>query len=71
MGSGTEKRNRDMALRAHKLKRDGLTTNQIAIAIGKRPEQIKAIIALGERISSLKGDNNEHLTNNRIIQQKP
>lgn len=52
MSSGTDKRNRVMAIRAARLKRDGFTTRQIAESIGKNPEQIKAIILLGERLLS-------------------
>ncbi len=49
---GHDKRNRAMAMRAAKLKREGFTTRQIAELIEKRPEQVKAIILLGERLLS-------------------
>jgi len=41
-----------MAIRAAKLKRDGFTSKQIAEAIGKKPEQVKSIVLLGERLLS-------------------
>lgn len=49
-GSGAQKRNQAMALRAAKLASEGLTHRAIAEAIGKKPEQVKAIILLGERL---------------------
>jgi hypothetical protein len=51
MGSGADKRNRALALRCFMLaKEGGMTHRQIATLVGKRPEQIKALIAFGERV---------------------
>lgn len=50
MGSGAEQRNRALALRCAKLADDGLTHREIAKLVEKRPEQIKALISLGERL---------------------
>jgi hypothetical protein len=52
-GSGAQKRNHALALRASKLNDEGFTARQISTLIGKRPEQVKAIIALGERLRDL------------------
>ena len=54
MGSGTEKRRRDTAVRAYRLKLDGMTTNEIAKAVDRKPEQIKKLILLGERLLNSK-----------------
>jgi hypothetical protein len=51
MGSGADKRNRALAMRCYMLsKEQGLTHRQIAALVEKRPEQIKALIELGERV---------------------
>lgn len=51
MGSGTDKRNRALAMRCFMLAQEGgLTHRQIATIVGKRPEQIKALVSLGERV---------------------
>lgn len=50
MSIGSDKRNHAMAIRAAKLRREGHTTRQIADLINKKPEQIRAIILLGERL---------------------
>lgn len=49
-GSGAAKRQRADAIRAAKLAAQGWTTRNIAEALGKRPERIKALVLLGERI---------------------
>ena len=49
-GSGAAKRQRADAVRAAKLAAQGLTTRAIAEALGKRPEQIKGMVILGERL---------------------
>jgi hypothetical protein len=53
-GSGAEKRNNVLAIRAAKLASQGWTHRNIAEAIGKRPEQIKALILKGERLAQVK-----------------
>ena len=52
-GSGATKRARANAMRAAKLKAQGWTTRNIAEAIGKKPEQVKALVLLGERLQQL------------------
>lgn len=53
-GSGAVKRQHTIALRAAKLSAQGWTARNIAEAIGKRPEQIKALVLLGERLQQAK-----------------
>ena len=50
MGSGTDKRKRVLAMRCAKLAEEGWTHRAIAELAGKRPEQIKALVLLGQRI---------------------
>ena len=50
-GSGAVKRNHALALRCAKLAHQGWTRRNIAEAVGKRPEQIKALVLLGERLT--------------------
>ena len=52
-GKGAEKRSNATAVQAAKLKAQGLTTKEIAVHIGKKPEQIKALVLLGVRLKSL------------------
>jgi hypothetical protein len=51
--SGAEKRSRHLAMRCAKLAAQGLTHRNIAEAVGKKPEQIKALILRGERLLDL------------------
>lgn len=53
MGNGAQQRNRALAIRCAKLADDGLTHRAIAELVGKQPEQIKALIALGQRLRAL------------------
>ena len=55
---GAQNRNRAMAIRAANLKQIGMTSRQIAAAIGKNPEQVKAIVILGQRLldATIKGE---------------
>jgi hypothetical protein len=53
-GSGAHLRQNADAIRAAKLKAQGWTSRNIAEAIGKRPEQIKALVILGERLLQVK-----------------
>lgn len=59
-GSGVQKRQNARAIRAAKLRKDGLTTRQIAELIEVKPEAVKSIVTLGERLLSVgtKGDGN-------------
>lgn len=50
MSSGQDQRNRAIARRAYKLQKQGLTARQIAEAIGKKPEQVKSLALLGQRL---------------------
>lgn len=50
MSSGQDQRNRAIARRAYKLKQQGLTSRQISDAIGKKPEQVKGLVSLGQRL---------------------
>jgi len=52
-GSGARKRQRLEAIRAAKLAAQGWTHRNIAEMLEKRPEQIKNLIVLGERLASL------------------
>ena len=54
MGSA-DKRNRVLAVRCYMLSGEGLTHRQIAALVGKRPEQIKALISLGRRVQNATG----------------
>ena len=54
MGSGTIKRNQALALRVSKLAAQGWTHRNIAETVGKKPEQIKVLIILGERLQERK-----------------
>lgn len=54
MGHGAEQRNRALAMRCWNLRhKDGHTYRTIAEMVGKKPEQIKALVALGERVREL------------------
>lgn len=54
MSSGGVKRNHALAVRCAKLAAQGWTHRNIAETVGKRPEQIKALILLGERLMQVK-----------------
>ena len=49
-GSGAIKRSHALALRCAKLASQGWTYHNIAETVDKRPEQIKALVFLGERL---------------------
>lgn len=49
-GSGAALRQRLLAMRCAKLAEQGWTYRNIAEAVGKRPDQIKALIVRGERL---------------------
>jgi hypothetical protein len=49
-GKGAEKRSKALAIRVCSLKEQGLTSREIAVHVGKKPEQIKALALLGERL---------------------
>lgn len=53
-GSGAEKRNRAMAIRVSNLAAEGMPFNKIAKIVEKKPEQIKALRLLGERLKEAK-----------------
>lgn len=53
MSKASESRNRALALRCAKLAAQGWTHRMIAEAVGKKPEQIKALILLGERVKEV------------------
>jgi len=57
-GKGAEKRSNAIAVRVANLKSQGLTTREIAVHVGKKPEQIKALALLGERLKSIGAKNN-------------
>ena len=50
MSHGTDKRHEAEALRVAKLYGEGFTHREIANLVGKKPEQIKSLILLGERL---------------------
>lgn len=51
MGCKSRLRNDALKRRVFKLSRQGLTSNEIADIVGKRPEQIKALREAGERLT--------------------
>jgi hypothetical protein len=51
-GSGAQKRNQVLAIRCAKLSAQRWTHRAIAEAVGKKPEQIKALILLGQRLEN-------------------
>ena len=53
-GSGAEKRNNALAIRCAKLAAQGWTHRNIAETVGKKPEQIKALILKGERLKDVR-----------------
>lgn len=53
MGHGADKRNQALAKQCAKLAAQGWTHRNIAEAVGKKPEQIKALILKGERLATL------------------
>jgi prolyl-tRNA editing enzyme YbaK/EbsC (Cys-tRNA(Pro) deacylase) len=50
-GSGAQKRYHADALRALKMRKEGMTSRQIAEVLGKQPEQIAKLVQLAERLS--------------------
>lgn len=53
-GSGAEKRNRALAIQCANLKENWrLTHKQIAVIVGKKADQIKGLILLGQRLKAL------------------
>ena len=55
-GSGAQKRSDALARKAYKMSQFGYTHRDIAVAVGKRPEQIKNLVAKGERLASVTTD---------------
>lgn len=51
--SGAEKRSRELAKRAAKLRRQGLTLSQVAEHVGVSKDVVAARIKLGERLLSM------------------
>lgn len=51
-GRGSTLRTHADAKRAAKMKAEGMTTRQIAAALGCKPEQVKSRVALGERLNN-------------------
>ena len=49
-GKGAKKRSHVTALLAASLKEQGLTTREIAIRVGKKPQQVAALVLLGQRL---------------------
>ena len=58
-GHGAEKRNQALARRVAKLAAQGWTHRNIAETVGKRPEQIKALVLLGERLMQAQEEGHE------------
>ena len=52
MGKPYELRRHADAKRAYKMRLEGYTSNEIASAIGCKPEQVKSRVLLGERLQS-------------------
>lgn len=51
MSKLTDKRQLIRAAHAYRLKQSGLTTREIAQQLGIRPDQVKALVQIGQRIS--------------------
>ncbi len=49
-GKNAQKRYHADAIRAANMAKEGRTTREIADALGKEPERIKAIVLLGDRL---------------------
>ena len=45
---------RNKALVAYSMRQNGYTTNEIALALGYQPHQVKSAVQRGERLNSLK-----------------
>ena len=45
---------RSKALVAYSMRQQGYTTNEIALALGYKPHQVKSAVERGERLNSLK-----------------
>lgn len=45
---------KNKALLAYSMRQQGYTTNEIAIALGIEPHQVKSAVERGERLNSLK-----------------
>lgn len=50
-GSGVQKRQRALAIRAYQLRKNGLTNRQIAELVGRQVQQIPKLIEYGERFA--------------------
>ena len=55
-GSGSEKRSHALAKRCARLRRDGMSLQEIAGTVGIHKDQVPARIKLGERLLSLETD---------------
>ncbi len=55
-GHGAHQRNQALAIQCAKLAAQGWTHRNIAEAVGKKPEQIKALILKGERIANYRAE---------------
>lgn len=51
MSNLTDKRQLIRAAHAYRLKQGGLKTREIAQQLGIKPEQVKSLVEIGERIS--------------------
>lgn len=47
-------RNRNRAITAYRMKQEGATTNEIVKVLSLKPHQVRSMVALGERLESLK-----------------
>lgn len=45
---------RSRAIAAYSMRQSGYTTNEIALALGYQPHQVKSAVERGERLNSLK-----------------
>jgi prolyl-tRNA editing enzyme YbaK/EbsC (Cys-tRNA(Pro) deacylase) len=52
MGKPADARQHARALRIYRLREDGCTTREIADLVGVKPEQVKPLAQLGERLAS-------------------
>jgi len=72
-GKGAEKRSNALAVQVANLKAQGLTAREIAVHVGKKPEQIKALALLGERLKSMVANagNNQTPTSGVRVSRAP
>lgn len=54
MSTKQQIRNRNRAVIAYRMQKEGATTNEIVRALNLKPHQVRSVCMLGERLESLK-----------------